>query len=278
MFIILTVIIALSITYGGVQLTNFIERLSQVESTLDTNNTIIEQSVNTPDVSVEETIPVTENIVLSNLNVGEIVKDGSYNVKEFGKWVDTDGNGCDTRNDILARDLVDAVSDSNCKVQFGTLNDIYTGTSIQFVYGEGACTKSAPGVTITYDDSKVGGCSNAVPIEHIFPREAAWYAGAKNWSYDERVLFSNDMGNLVASINLLNSVKGGKTPSELVAKSLTEENGEFYVTTKAGVNYDMSFNACFYAETYTNIASKYNLVVSPADVDALALLSTGCVG
>lgn len=51
----------------------------------------------------------------------------------FGRaWLDVDGNGCDTRSDILARDLAEFTykSGSTCKIADGTLNDPYTGTVI----------------------------------------------------------------------------------------------------------------------------------------------------
>jgi hypothetical protein len=45
-----------------------------------------------------------------------------------------DRNGCDTRNDILARDLTN-VDATNCRVYSGTLSDPYTATTITFVRG-----------------------------------------------------------------------------------------------------------------------------------------------
>ena len=59
-------------------------------------------------------------------------------------------NGCDTRNDILRRDLTDITlkpGSNGCVVQTGTLADTYTGTTINFVRGADT--------------------SNAVQIEHV---------------------------------------------------------------------------------------------------------------
>jgi hypothetical protein len=56
----------------------------------------------------------------------------------FGQaWADVDRNGCDTRNDILKRDLtaITFTSSVPCKVQTGTLADPYTGSVISFVRG-----------------------------------------------------------------------------------------------------------------------------------------------
>ena len=60
-----------------------------------------------------------------------------YSRDQFGQaWFDADRNGCDTRNDILRRDLHSRQMANACKVLAGTLApDPYTGTSIRFVYG-----------------------------------------------------------------------------------------------------------------------------------------------
>ncbi|HJG46855.1 MAG TPA: deoxyribonuclease, partial [Corynebacterium variabile] len=51
-----------------------------------------------------------------------------YDRALFGQaWADVDRNGCDTRNDILARDLTDITyKDGTCRVLTGTLDDPYT--------------------------------------------------------------------------------------------------------------------------------------------------------
>jgi hypothetical protein len=57
-----------------------------------------------------------------------------YDRALFGQaWADVDRNGCDTRNDILARDLVDETfkpGTKNCVVATGILADKYTGMTI----------------------------------------------------------------------------------------------------------------------------------------------------
>ena len=58
-----------------------------------------------------------------------------YDRSHFGlAWADTDGNGCDTRNDILARDLTQVVmepgSTNNCVVASGVLVDPYTAKTL----------------------------------------------------------------------------------------------------------------------------------------------------
>ena len=104
-----------------------------------------------------------------------------YDRNEFGKpWSDdvtVDGghNGCDTRNDILARDLTDVEfkpAKRNCIVTKGKLNDPYTNTTIEFKRGR----KS----------------SDLIPIDHVVALGDAWYSGAYQWDADRRRNFAND--------------------------------------------------------------------------------------
>ena len=63
-----------------------------------------------------------------------------YNREAFGEaWADVDHNGCDTRNDILARDLARPTfkpGTHDCIVLTGTLAEPYTGKTIQFERGD----------------------------------------------------------------------------------------------------------------------------------------------
>ena len=50
---------------------------------------------------------------------------------------DDDGDGCDVRDEVLARDLEDVTftTPGGCQVQSGVLHDLYTGKTIDFVRG-----------------------------------------------------------------------------------------------------------------------------------------------
>jgi hypothetical protein len=106
-------------------------------------------------------------------------------------------NGCDTRNDILGRDLADKtyVSIKRCPnaVATGTLHDPYTNDVIAFVRG-----------------NQTGA---AVQIEHIVPLAYAWDIGARNWTDEMRVRFANDPANLLAIGGQVNQDKGDKEPA-----------------------------------------------------------------
>ena len=80
---------------------------------------------------------------LRELTVRESVDDPAapaYDREAFGqRWADTDHNGCDTRNDILARDLARPTfkpGTRDCVVLSGTLAEPYTGATIEFQRGD----------------------------------------------------------------------------------------------------------------------------------------------
>jgi hypothetical protein len=107
-------------------------------------------------------------------------------------------NGCDTRDDILDRDLVDKtyVSIKRCPnaVATGILHDPYTNTVIAFQRG-----------------AKVG---EAVQIDHIVPLAYAWDMGASGWPEPLRLRFANDPANLLAVQGQANQDKGDLPPAQ----------------------------------------------------------------
>jgi Protein of unknown function (DUF1524) len=88
-------------------------------------------------------------------------------------------NGCNTRDDILRRDLADLiVRAGTCYAQTGVLHDPYTGQTIAFTRGPAT--------------------SEAVQIDHLVSLSDAWYKGARNWDDQRRRDFANDPRNLLA--------------------------------------------------------------------------------
>lgn len=131
------------------------------------------------------------------------IRGHDYRRAAFGEsWTDDNSapgghNGCDTRNDILDRDLVDKtyVSISRCAnaVATGTLHDPYTSETINLVRG-----------------NQTGA---AVQIDHLVPLAYAWDQGARNWTDEMRVRFANDPANLLAVDGPVNKDKGDGEPA-----------------------------------------------------------------
>ena len=136
--------------------------------------------------------PGMATAVLETLAVkGRAPKTG-YTRAQFGPaWADVDRNGCDTRNDILKRDLTSITyraKTRNCVVESGTLIDRYSGETINFVKGNIS--------------------SMEVQIDHVVALSNAWQTGAFKLSVDQRKALSNDPLNLFAVKGRLNSQKG----------------------------------------------------------------------
>lgn len=100
-------------------------------------------------------------------------------------------NGCDTRNDILRRDLVDVTvkpGTNGCVALAGTLHDPFTGAVIPFQRGSAT--------------------SSAVQIDHVVAMSDAWQKGAQTLDDEARRAFANDPLNLLAVDGPSNQRKG----------------------------------------------------------------------
>jgi hypothetical protein len=128
------------------------------------------------------------SIIEAQVTKGRAAKTG-YTRAQFGQtWADVDRNGCDTRNDILKRDLTSEVFTRECVVLSGTLIDPFSGETINFVRGNVS--------------------SMEVQIDHVVALSNAWQTGAFKLSIKERTAFANDPLNLLAVKGRLNSQKG----------------------------------------------------------------------
>ncbi|MFJ9892480.1 HNH endonuclease family protein [Streptomyces sp. NPDC091280] len=111
-----------------------------------------------------------------------------YSRERFGSaWADTDSNGCDTRDDILKRDLKQVkFTGGDCKVSYGVLeSDPYSGKEV--IYRRGA---------------------SLVDIDHLVALSDAWQKGAKYWDASKRIALANDPLNLLTVGASANRSKG----------------------------------------------------------------------
>jgi hypothetical protein len=161
----------------------------------------------TPDYIARADVPtvVPGSDVLAGIpEIPVRVRGHDYRRAAFGEsWTDDNSaplghNGCDTRNDILNRDLVDktyvAIKRCPTAVQTGVLYDPYTNDVVNFTRG-----------------NQVGA---AVQIDHIVPLALAWDLGARDWTDEMRTRFANDPANLIAVSGKANQDKGDATPAD----------------------------------------------------------------
>ena len=184
--------------------------------------------------------PVLAVDALSQLLVkGRAPKTG-YTRDQFGQaWSDVDHNGCDTRNDILQRDLtgiVFKVGTHDCVVLSGTLIDKYSGEQINFVRGN---------VT-----------SLAVQIDHVVALSDAWQKGAFKLSKEVRTAFANDPLNLLAVKGSLNSQKGDGDAATWLPP--------------------LKSYRCKYVARQIAVKAKYSIWVTAAEKDAMVRILAKC--
>lgn len=179
---------------------------------------------------------------LERLEVKGRAPKSGYSRAEFGPaWTDTDHNGCDTRNDILARDLVEEAfkpGTRDCVVLTGVLQDPYTGTEIHFVRGQDT--------------------SEAVQIDHVVALSDAWQKGAQQLSEAERTALANDPLNLLAVDGPSNQGK-----SDADAASWLPPQRSY---------------RCAYVARQIAVKSTYTLWVTDAEKDAMARVLESCPG
>ena len=155
-------------------------------------------------------------------------------------WADVDQNGCDTRNDILRRDLSEVTYTTSvpCTVKTGILADPYTGTTISFVRG-----------TTT---------SSAVQIDHVVALSDAWQKGAQQLTTEQRTAFANDPLNLQATDGPTNQQKG-------------DGDAATWLPANKGFR-------CEYVARQVSVKARYSLWVTQAEHDAIAGILAGCPG
>lgn len=149
------------------------------------------------------TVAPGADVLAGIAEIPQRMRGNDYRRAAFGEsWTDETSapgghNGCDTRNDILDRDLIDktyvAISRCPTAVATGTLRDPYTNATVPFLRG-----------------NQTGA---AVQIDHLVPLALAWDLGARTWTDEMRERFANDPANLLAVDGPTNQDKGDKQPS-----------------------------------------------------------------
>jgi hypothetical protein len=179
--------------------------------------------------AVLETLPVK----------GRAPKTG-YTRDQFGQaWADTDRNGCDTRNDILKRDMTSIiykVKTRDCVVVSGTLVDRYSGETINFVRGNVS--------------------SMEVQIDHVVALSNAWQTGAFQLTLAQRTALANDPLNLFAVKGKLNLQKSDGDAATWLPP--------------------MKSFRCAYVAQQIAVKAKYSLWVVPPEKAAMVAILAKC--
>ena len=161
-----------------------------------------------------------------------------YSREEFGsRWADVDRNGCDTRDDVLNRDLVAKEwrpGTRGCVVIVGVLHDPYTGERLAFTKADAA----------------------AVQIDHVVALSDAWQKGAAQWDALRRRAFANDPLNLLAVDGPTNERKGDGDAATWLPPQRSYR--------------------CRFVARQVAVKAKWHLSVTPAEHDAIERVLAQC--
>jgi hypothetical protein len=161
-----------------------------------------------------------------------------YSRAQFGTpWADVDRNRCDTRDDLLRRDLrqVQLRAGSTCIVATGVLHDPYTGRTIHFVRGR---------------------TSAAVQIDHVVALADAWRTGAAAWTQAQRLAYANNPLVLLAVDGPANEAKGDGDASQWLPPQRAFD--------------------CRYVAKQVAIKTRFSLWLTPTEHDRMASVLADC--
>ena len=191
--------------------------------------------------SVRTVPPGPAAALLDTLAVKGRAAKHTYDRSAFGQaWLDADRNGCDTRNDILRRDLSDTAftAGSRCLVAAGWFREPYTGRLIPFRRGAGS--------------------SKDVQVDHVVALGDAWQKGAQQLTAGQREHLANDPLNLIAVDGPANQDKNASD-----AATWLPPNKNF---------------RCHYVARQISVKAAYRLWVTPAEKDAMRRILSTCPG
>jgi hypothetical protein len=128
---------------------------------------------------------------IASMSVATEVRTG-YDRDLFPHWIDADGDGCNTRYEVLIAEATTSPSvGSGCSLSGGRWYSYYNNAYY----------------TVTSD----------LDIDHMVPLAEAWDSGARSWTTSRRQSYANDLGDsraLVAVKDSVNQAKGDQDPAQ----------------------------------------------------------------
>ncbi|MFD8363434.1 HNH endonuclease family protein [Streptomyces hygroscopicus] len=115
-----------------------------------------------------------------------------YERTAFKHWVDSDADGCNTRQEVLIAEAIEPPTVSGrCAISGGIWHSYYDNSDVQ--------------------------SAHSLDIDHMVPLAEAWDSGASTWSAQERQDYANDLGDtrsLVAVSARENRSKADQDPNQ----------------------------------------------------------------
>ena len=108
------------------------------------------------DAPQASSVTLTASALLARLPV-KAESGAGYDRSLFRHWIDRDGDGCDTRAEVLmAESLVATTRNSSCTVQTGRW--------------------------VSFADGRIWASASDLEIDHLVALSEAWASGARSWS------------------------------------------------------------------------------------------------
>ena len=172
---------------------------------------------------------IKANALLNLLKVKSEQNSYTYDRALFRHWTDLDGDGCDTRAEVLMMETLKRVTytrPSGCTVDTGKWFSVYDNVSITD--------------------------AGTLDIDHFVPLKEAWESGASHWTASQREAYANDLGfgpSLIAVTASTNRSKSDRDPASWMPPS----NG-FH---------------CTYAKDWIRVKYRWHLSVDSTEKSAL---------
>jgi len=166
-----------------------------------------------------------------------------YSRAQFGQtWTDNVSvaaghNGCDTRNDVLRRDVQHRTirpGSHGCVVASGSFADPYTGQTLLLA----------------------GATRSTVQIDHVVSLSNAWQSGAGLLTAEQRQDLANDPANLQTTASAVNEAKGDGDAATWLPPNKAYR--------------------CTYVARQVSVKTKYRLWVTPAEREAISRVLVTC--
>lgn len=126
---------------------------------------------------------------IADLPVASEVRSG-YERSKFDHWIDADGDGCNTRNEVLLAEADDPPTRTGtCSLDGGRWFSYYDRVS-------------------WYDTSDID-------IDHMVPLAEAWDSGARDWTAATRRRFANDLGDYRSLVGVTDNVNQSKSDQDI---------------------------------------------------------------
>ena len=174
---------------------------------------------------------------ISSLRVTAEIRTG-YVRTLFPHWIDADGDGCDTRNEVL---IAEATVSPRVSSRVGSRCGLTGGRWYSYVN----------------DTSYLA--TSSLDIDHVVALAEAWDSGARTWTTARRRAYANDLGDprsLVAIKDSVNQSKGDRDPAG-------------WMPPYAGAT-------CRYVTDWVAVKIRWRLTADPAERATLVRIAATC--